>query len=173
MGEFISANAFGLGGKGFFPKQPVLLALPGFMIPTIGVGSTGPSFNGPGQSFDGAASSGLGVFHTPSGFRGGSISPDPSFVHSVGVVAFGQFSSGPNQYFVLILNQGGLAQNFFHDIHFMLGNGHAYTLTSASSMFNAPWNDTATGTGYTTWVWLSPEAFFPPPTFAGQITVNG
>ena len=147
-----------------------------FSLPSVSVGSTGPSQNGPGQSFAGGATS--GVFPTPSGRSGGAISPDPFTIHGVGVVAFGQFSTAPlflpptGQGFVLILNQAGLAQNFFTGLSFTLGSGNSYNLTTAAAMFNHPWDDTATGTGYTTWVWPSAEAFFPPASWPNPITVD-
>lgn len=147
-----------------------------FSLTGTSFGSTGPSSNGPGQSYAGGASS--GVFPTPSGFISPGISPDPFTIHGVGLVAWGQFSTAPlflppnGLGFVLILNQAGLAQNFFTGVDFTLGNGNHYSLTTAAAMFNHPWNDTATGTGYTTWVWPSGEAFFPPPTWPNPITVN-
>jgi len=143
-----------------------------FTIPAASFGSTGPSLNGPGQTYYGAASSG----GTPSGFNGGAISPDPTFVDSVQLTAFGQISTSPVDIapnglgFIVILAQAGLPQDFFTNVTFTLGDGNPYDLATADATLNSPWDDT--GTGYTTWIWSSPEPFFPPATFPDVITIN-
>lgn len=143
-------------------------------ITAISVGSSGPSSNGPGQTYYGAASS--GIFGTPSGFVGGSFAPDPFNLHGVPLVAFGQVGTSPatippnGNAFIVILNQAGLPQNFFTGVSFTLGSGNSYNLLTAAAMFNTPWDDTATGGGYTTWVWTSLEGFFPPASWPNPIT---
>lgn len=181
MGHFLGPGVGGsappgLSLKGFFGGQPVPQASGlTFNVTGISFGSSGPSFNGPGQSNAGGASS--RVFPTPSGFISGTFAPDPFSINGVGMVAFGQFSTSPDNIppnglcFMLILNQAGLPQDFFTSIDFTLGNGNAYSLTSAGAMFNSPWDDTATGTGFTTWVWVSNEGFFPPPSWPNPVTV--
>jgi hypothetical protein len=170
----------------FFP-QPNLLPTDGFFGPAasggsqfnitaIGAGSTGPSFNGPGQAYFGGASS--GVVGTPSGFTAGAISPDPFTIHGIDVVAFGQMSTSPavippnGNAFVMILNAPGLPQTFFTALDFTLSDSTVWHLTTAGAMFNTPWDDSATGAGYTTWVWVSTEPFFPPPTWPTPIVVT-
>lgn len=145
-----------------------------FQITSIGTGSTGPSFNGPGQTYYGGASS--FVVTTPSGFTGGSLSPDPVVIGGHVVAAFGQMAAAPGvvsptgNSFVLILNAPGLPQNLFTAIDFTLSDATVWHLTSASALFNNPWDDTALG--YTTWVWPSTEPFFPPPSWPSNIVVS-
>jgi len=145
-----------------------------FTVPAASFGSTGPSQNGPGQTYYGAASSG----GTPSGFTGGTLSPDPTFVDGVQLTAFGQISASPVDIapnglgFIVILAQAGLPQDFFTNVTFTLGDGNPYDLATADALFNNPWDDSATSPGYTTWIWSSPEPFFPPATFPDIVTIN-
>ena len=141
---------------------------------TGGVGSTGPSFNGPGQTFFSAVTSTAG---TPSGFSGPGAAPDPLTIKGAQLSTFGMISTSPVNLppnglgFIVILATAGLPQNHFTSVSFTLSNGHSYTLTTASADFNTPWDDTATTSGWTTWVWPnSVEPFFPPPSFSSAIT---
>jgi len=175
---------------GGFLVNPNLLATEGFFggasggggttfsAPGVTFGSTGPSFNGPGQTYD-AGNGTTGIFPTPSGFTGGAISPDPSFINGAGIVAFGNFSTAPANippngiFFMLILDGGTHPQNFFTSLDFSTVNPvQTWHLTTAAAQFNTPWDDRLTGGGYTTWVWPNNLGFADQPTFPGLIVVT-
>jgi hypothetical protein len=167
--------------QGFFGPAPAAPGGVSFSIPIAAGGSTGPSANGPGQSYNGGAST-ASALNIPAGFFGESpfpINPDPTLINGVALSAFGLMSTSPVNLppnglgFVLILAQAGLPQNFFAAVDFTLGDGNVYHLTSASAQLNNPWDDTATGIGFTTWVWPnSLEPFFPPASYPGLIVVS-
>lgn len=175
---------------GGFLVNPNLLATEGFFggasggggtsfqVPGIVFGSTGPSFNGPGQTFDAGGGTTF-VIGTPSGFTGGSIVPDPSLIGGALVVAFGNFSTAPGNippfgiFFMLILDGGALPQNQFAALDFSTSNPvQTWHLTSAAAQFNNPWNDTATPNGYSTWVWPNNLGFADQPVFTTPIVVT-
>lgn len=141
-------------------------------------GSTGPSFNGPGQTYD-AGNCTSQIINTPSGFNSGSApNPDPTVINGATLVAFGNFSTAPvnippNGIFFMIIVAGVHPQNLFTSLDFdTTGPAQHWTLTTASAMFNNPWDDTATGGGYTTWVWPNGLGFGDFPGFPNPITVN-
>ena len=187
MGRFFGlGNEITAGGasgvRGFFGGRPTVAVAPPVIVTTEfslrdGVNSNGPYNVDPNNTYISASSVDAGVAPTPSGSQAGDFTPGVVLVNGQLLIVFGMLQTGAGaglqNYLTVCLSGTPIPQDVF--IKWTTpddGHGNALSFTSASALYNSPWDET--GSLYTTWQWLYDSFPFsrPMPSWPAPVTFS-